>query len=1299
MKKRILSLVLVLAMIIGLLPSVALAAGSVIENRIQIGDFIKFGHFKERPLLWQVVDIEGEKIKLFSTDIIFNGPIDADVKMKASAQVAQGESNWHTSDIRQYLNSEATVVSYKGELPNYGELPGFLTNFSNEERKLIKEITHKSLVHYNINGVDKEGGETYARDRFFEDINFDLDEYHNLAYINTTEKVFLPDMLDLREMNENGITPKRYYYNEYSNSFVSGDSLGYFTRTPIYQIMGMSTRYYGMYYCGGLNRYGTIATSKTGIRPMCYITSNSNQKIKGEGTLEFPYEFCFDNSEDDEKPTDSLKVVSQYPKTKGVFADDKLKVSMTFNYDVESVQAGISFDEDNNTVIHGNFSIARQIEESDSWEFETVYSLQDGDNAETDVTIDGKTVTIDVSDAELISGETYYILMDNGVISFKETEEQIGFAGTQWTFTVSGVSSGTFRYKASYGITEYPYTYDDNWFLGDSTNYNHELAKMSLKAAIAAYGTGSNEDGSEYIQELMSDKLGFSNLDVYYPEPKRNSIGYAIGSKKIPSENGEGTQSLILVAIRGGKYGAEWGGNFTIGTGGLSDGLAGDIHEGFSRAAEQVENGLESYIKWQKEDGELSDDCIVWVVGYSRAAATANLLAKRLDDGNIEGLGRDNVFAYCFECPQNSRAKNLTSEKYNNIMNIVNPLDFVTMVAMDEWKYGRYGQTFYLPYEEGVDGYNDLKLQMIQEYINIIKSGKEGGDAFAATEQVPGQKDMTMGAMNWLADEFGSPEEYAALYQESLVEIIEAFQTGEWKPISSTAAATLLLIKLSFMLKDALELPKEPKDLVDKLIGLEDDVNAIMTAELFLFGLNERGSFKETHITYSHYPELCLAWMELLAADEVVFVDKKYRKVFVNCPVDVEVYDSDNVLVGHVIDKVVQEIEGGVSIYIDDNEQIVVSLPMAEGYRINTTATGSGTVTYTVSEHNIDTNNSERVVSYPLVEIEEGDVLVGTIENLDETDVAEYNLTHNETELSASIDQSGEKVKEYTVSCIIDGNGKVSGGGKAVSGEYRKLIATPEENAEFLGWYNGDKLISTELEYRFCVLENVELTAKFTKTESPNNGTGGGLAAGGDTSNKGADNFNNTQADDTEETKNTRFTDLSGYAWAEDAINSLADAGIIKGTSATTYSPSANIIRADFAALLVRLFKLTSANEENFADVAVSDYFASELAIARNTGIVNGIGDNKFAPRNNITRQDMMVMIYRAMTSLGIELAPAGENIAGDFDMVSDYAKEAVSVLMTNGIITGKSGNIDPTAYTIRAEVAVMLFRVLGFIK
>ncbi len=244
-----------------------------------------------------------------------------------------------------------------------------------------------------------------------------------------------------------------------------------------------------------------------------------------------------------------------------------------------------------------------------------------------------------------------------------------------------------------------------------------------------------------------------------------------------------------------------------------------------------------------------------------------------------------------------------------------------------------------------------------------------------------------------------------------------------------------------------------------------------------------------------------------------------------------------------------------------------------------------------------------------------------------------------------------------------------------------------------------------------------------TTTETPSAGnegtTGGGGGGGGGAAPtdkpETTDKTDETELDASDETDTSddtthpgvvevvpaipQFSDLGNHEWAADAINTLAAENIIKGTSEDTYSPENNITRADFALLLVRAFELTSANTENFADVSATDYFASELAIARNSGIVNGIGDNKFAPRNTITRQDMMVIVYRALQKQGVEFGIYDEPQYPDFDTVADYVKPAVTALIGEGIVNGKNGRIAPTDYTTRAEVAVLIKRILDYIK
>lgn len=176
------------------------------------------------------------------------------------------------------------------------------------------------------------------------------------------------------------------------------------------------------------------------------------------------------------------------------------------------------------------------------------------------------------------------------------------------------------------------------------------------------------------------------------------------------------------------------------------------------------------------------------------------------------------------------------------------------------------------------------------------------------------------------------------------------------------------------------------------------------------------------------------------------------------------------------------------------------------------------------------------------------------------------------------------------------------------------------------------------------------------------------------------------------------FTDLAGYDWAKMQIEALSAQGIIKGTSETTFSPGKNITRADFICLLVRSLKLTADVDSNFDDVVQSDYFYKEVGIAKKLGVALGIGDNHFNPRENISRQDIMVYVSRAMKIAGKELNESSSDLSkfSDSGEIAPYAQNAVSQLVKGEIILGSNGRINPKGTATRAETAVIIYRILN---
>ncbi len=175
--------------------------------------------------------------------------------------------------------------------------------------------------------------------------------------------------------------------------------------------------------------------------------------------------------------------------------------------------------------------------------------------------------------------------------------------------------------------------------------------------------------------------------------------------------------------------------------------------------------------------------------------------------------------------------------------------------------------------------------------------------------------------------------------------------------------------------------------------------------------------------------------------------------------------------------------------------------------------------------------------------------------------------------------------------------------------------------------------------------------------------------------------------------KTSKFRDLLSYPWAYNAIASLEEKGIVNKVSDTWYGPGQNITRGDYAMFLVRALGLTSAAGENFADVDPKAEYAKELAIGKAAGIINGVGDNKFNPEAQITRQDMMTMTSRAMALAGA----ADLSAFSDSGMIADYAAQHVSAMVAEGLIKGNAdGTINPLGNTTRAEAAVIMNRIIN---
>jgi len=181
------------------------------------------------------------------------------------------------------------------------------------------------------------------------------------------------------------------------------------------------------------------------------------------------------------------------------------------------------------------------------------------------------------------------------------------------------------------------------------------------------------------------------------------------------------------------------------------------------------------------------------------------------------------------------------------------------------------------------------------------------------------------------------------------------------------------------------------------------------------------------------------------------------------------------------------------------------------------------------------------------------------------------------------------------------------------------------------------------------------------------------------------------------------FADLSESDWYYDAVLFAYSHGLITGTSTEPieFSPNMAVTRGMIVTLLYHLEGDPDVGDGAsgipFTDVLADTWYTDAVIWAYNNGIVSGYGNDLFGPEDNITREQMAVIIINYQ-QYSDKIPPdilMSSEFADRYD-ISDWAIEAVNMLTKQGIITGKPGNLfDPQGEATRAELAVMLRKFL----
>lgn len=178
------------------------------------------------------------------------------------------------------------------------------------------------------------------------------------------------------------------------------------------------------------------------------------------------------------------------------------------------------------------------------------------------------------------------------------------------------------------------------------------------------------------------------------------------------------------------------------------------------------------------------------------------------------------------------------------------------------------------------------------------------------------------------------------------------------------------------------------------------------------------------------------------------------------------------------------------------------------------------------------------------------------------------------------------------------------------------------------------------------------------------------------------------------------FIDVPNNQWYSKAVNFIASRGITNGTSRENFSPHNKLNRGQFITIIMRAYDIEPDMNliDNFTDAGES-YYTEYLSTAKALGIAQGVGNNKFEPEREISRQEMFVLIYNTLKTIDNLPQGSSEMTASDFtdhEQIDLWAEKAITFLIEKGMIVGNDGKLNPKSDTTRAEMAQLIFNLLS---
>ncbi|MEG0874033.1 MAG: S-layer homology domain-containing protein [Clostridiales bacterium] len=175
------------------------------------------------------------------------------------------------------------------------------------------------------------------------------------------------------------------------------------------------------------------------------------------------------------------------------------------------------------------------------------------------------------------------------------------------------------------------------------------------------------------------------------------------------------------------------------------------------------------------------------------------------------------------------------------------------------------------------------------------------------------------------------------------------------------------------------------------------------------------------------------------------------------------------------------------------------------------------------------------------------------------------------------------------------------------------------------------------------------------------------------------------------------YYDVRTSDWYYQSVTKLSDMKMINGYGNGKFLPLNNITRAEFVTILAKASTDNfTANSSTYGDTTSSHWAYHQVGWAAEKGITTGKENNRFDPEGSITREEMVTMIYRYMGYKGNKPGISVSPYYSDFSTVSQYAQEPVKALFGFGGINGVGNNkFAPQAVAERAHAAQLIYNNL----